>query len=80
MNMLLSVPVPSLISSLPLPLSLSLSQPSHRVHVSWQRLADSGPKEEKRGEWITALDLCNLFSAVGLASVGPDCPCARLVV
>lgn len=39
-------------------------QPSHRVHVSWQRLADSGPKEEKRGEWIAALDL-NLFSTVG---------------
>lgn len=38
-------------------------QPSHRVHVSWQRLADSGPKEEKRGEWIIALDL-HLFSPV----------------
>lgn len=38
-------------------LPVSMVQPSHRVHVSWQRLADSGPKEEKRGEWITASDL-----------------------
>lgn len=71
-NMFLSVPMPSL-SFLFLSPSISMVQPSHWVHVSWQRLADSGPKEEKRGEWITALDL-NLFSPVVL--VGPDCPSA----
>lgn len=38
-------------------------QPSHRVHVSRQRFSDSGPKEEKRSEWIIALAL-NLFRLV----------------
>lgn len=37
------------------PPSLSpMVQPSHRVHVSWQRLSDPGPQEEKRGERIMA--------------------------
>lgn len=42
-------------------------QPSHWVHVSRQRLADSGSKEEKRGEWIRSLDVsrfCLFFSWV----------------
>lgn len=43
--------------SLSFSLSISMVQPSHRVHVPWQRLTDSGPKEEKRGEWIIALGL-----------------------
>lgn len=30
--------------------SISVVQPSHWVHVSWQCLADSGSKEEERGE------------------------------
>lgn len=32
--------------------SISVVQPSHWVHVSWQCLADSGSKEEERGEWF----------------------------
>lgn len=52
-------------------------QSSHGVHVSRQRLTDSGPKEEKRSEWITALDL-NQFSLVSL--VGAERPSAPLVL
>ncbi len=70
-----AIPPISLISFF-LSLSVSMVQPSHRVHVSRQRLADSGPKEEKRGEWIRALGL-NLFRPVVLA--GPDCLPAPLV-
>lgn len=52
--------------SVPPPSTLTLFfmvQPSYWVHVSWQRLTDSGPKEEKRGEWIVAVEL-SLFSPV----------------
>lgn len=43
-----------------LSLSIIVVQPSHRVHVSWQYISDSGSKEEKRGKQIIDADH-NLF-------------------
>ena len=55
--------IPPYPSSLSFFYTISMAQPSHRVHVPWQCLSNSRPKEEKRGKWIKTLDL-NLFRAV----------------
>lgn len=67
--------IPPHLPHLPLSLSVSMVQPSHRVHVSWQCVSDSGPKEEKRGEWIIALDLNLLFfgSALTVPLLSSSC-------